>query len=501
MEPVKFANTDNKCDLKERTLGIDQGGGSEITSSVTETSLYDLKQINNLDGPTQKLCSEESVQLDKKRSKHLPHKHDAQPTISSVLSFAEWLKSNSQNENEVEKQESNELKEEQANNTAKKRQNQLTDVQQHSCLQNIVENKLTNETENSGTNIEEVHDSQMPYPKKSENSNTEANIGLSEASVSRVRRRRKKKRLTKLKASNQSTEPKQKHISCRSSSLSPSKHDKTKCKRTEIDILIESMSKEMKDGGIEHLLNDNKHVKRQRASSKRTAFPPNQTMPLSEVSPTDKRIEDIESSEVAPKKKIFGEFSQKSPKRSLQLQEKSKFLKESKGEVVGKDEVISIETEKALIDEIEIRNMNTTILETLKFGTSYAKTSPFKTPMVPDKISNSILATISKTQLSGDMLRKSETNKVCNLKIRSTHSSRIKCRKFRVRINKSVVRKYWENVKRDDMLSQPSLKEVNVNPIRNYRKGKLYNICCTVNINNYLLPYSSENVRNINSKS
>ncbi|XP_061399928.1 dentin sialophosphoprotein [Musca vetustissima] len=337
--------------------------------------------------------TKKSIQTDKKRIRHSSNKCDLDNSSipSSVLSFAEWLDKNKKIEPAEEKR-----------------------------VENVVENCRSRKSFKS-KGISYKHGSHGPEicsekgykaemkQQKADMTECETNIqtdGLSKASSSRSRSRMKRRTIGNTQ---QTSNIKQKIDVVRPSSASPTKGDKLK-KRTEIEKLIESMSKEMKDGGIEDLLNRSDHVKRQRLSLKKNTSTdlvaaPGRTKADQENNNKTKTIGDIATN---PSDNRPPKFKKPNVPKNQDL-------------------VLSIETEKALIDEIEIINMNSNFLKPLKCGS-------------PIQVANG-----NQTQSSRHIhLNKSNISKPSN---KTVHFKG--CRKLKIRINRSFVNRYLRNLEKE----------------------------------------------------
>ncbi|XP_073811109.1 su(var)2-HP2 isoform X2 [Musca autumnalis] len=360
-----------------------------------------------------------------KRGFKLP-KNKSQSSRSSVLSFAEWMDKNNQNEvteeKTIESSKHNVISQKQieAKSSACKFESEIS---QNPSLLKKNERKTP----------------QIDDKQQNQGRTTISEVDILDQNVSSSQRSRKKRRT--IGPVQQSSRTKQKIDVSRPSSASPTKGDKAKNKRTEIDKLIESMSKEMKDGGIEDLLNRSDHVKRQRVSSKKNKSTTD-LMAAPEKSLTSKENTIDKPNTITTTGTNKSKTARDTPKSHNNCQSISnvKFKKpiapkDQRFDTICSASILSIETEKALIDEIEIINMNSSLLEPLKYGT------PEEQPKNANKV-NKPPPTNNKYA--------SNTCRRNNSKLNTIGLQSIKCRKLKVRINRRVVNNYLRNLKKAD---------------------------------------------------
>ncbi|XP_005184124.2 uncharacterized protein LOC101890147 [Musca domestica] len=374
------------------------------TENRSDTSLK-AKSADNA-SPTKKVILSE-----KKRTKHSTKKNISDNIIpSSVLSFAEWLDKNKKVEPTEDKhiEDMNNCKSRKSAKTKgalSKHGIEIEDPEKrpHTIHGKKREHKQT-PPEARLQNIDLAQDEKNSFAHKE---------GTFQTSSSRSRSRLKRRTIGNAQ---QTLNSRQQVDVVRPSSASPTKGDKNK-KRTEIEKLIESMSKEMKDGGIEDLLNSSDHVKRQRAASKKNTSTDLATAPERSLAG--------KINSAGNKGNSICEFASKSsPIRPAMLDTKFKkpiAPKELNLYAVNNDSVLSIETEKALIDEIEIVNMNSNFLKPLKCA-------------APKELHQN----------------ETKTNKLGKTHMLSNKSAQaMRCRKLKVRINRRFVTKYMQSLEKD----------------------------------------------------
>lgn len=234
------------------------------------------------------------------------------------------------------------------------------------------------------------------------------------------------------------------------------KHDKKPNKRSEIDILIESMSKEMKDAGIRDLLNNSCNVKRQRAMVKKSNIveAPHlnpASSPINEPTTKVKSIKDSSSViESCRSPNGLEDVSKKSPTKRA-LSRKLINTKESYKTITTSMSPKPMEMEKALIDEVEIRNMNTSLLEPLKYEAAarHQRPSSKLAMKAPPCLQNSgfkhpktLTTTYGIRPVEGvSQPYREKTSTAIYDPVRRIVLP-LKCRKLKVRLNRRVVKQY-----------------------------------------------------------
>uniref|UniRef100_A0A1I8PGD5 Uncharacterized protein n=1 Tax=Stomoxys calcitrans TaxID=35570 RepID=A0A1I8PGD5_STOCA len=516
-----------------KTPDIIQKQASEIQAPVMATLSVNSKRLRNIQKSREKVCpNKTSVVPDKRRPKISPEKS---PNSTKVLSFAEWLETNGRKDFTQESQtieERNKFRRRQNKSMGNLQQpDSKTKYYKHDFVakqalqlpteQTTVRNNITitnaedvdlkgQDDENVSTltrteNIpvrrgvtknlfETSHTKPDVHPKQSLEHKDSVSVGevrqnlqdssrsaknceevkscLIKTSSTRTCPKIKKRRVAGIgRKTKRNIRVKRKDILVRA--LPSMKHEKVKGKRTEIDILIESMSKEMKDGGIEDLLNTSNIVKRQRISTKRRC-----------AIDSGKSAEETTCAEANTNLISTKESPRKSPVKNCSPQgkhRKSALLKSSA------NESFLMEAEKALIDEIEIKNMNTCFLQPMPSGqqknihrNKNVNKFQFKAPHPPQATILQFANAPSKSSSSERISHINEniSDKGDVDKIEISPSSKfvppMMCRKFRVRLNSSFVRKYWQILKKEGQIkTQPhSTHLTKSDTLRNFKNAR-----------------------------
>ncbi|XP_075169392.1 uncharacterized protein LOC142241501 isoform X2 [Haematobia irritans] len=459
---------------------------STVSTAASESSSFELIQqspksstVQNSEVLVQQQLGEDTERTGSVgKNKNLLKKS---PSSSTVLSFAEWLKNNGQKNNTRAKQLHNESQGEKKVKN-KQRKDKIAERQKQPKIEQIlVTNSVINDISSASSQIEkskvvssketvatasEISENKCVMKKKcqpTQESLTEIVTHLTDITKSHNRSKIKKKRIIGIGRKNRQ----KKRIDSKRRPLSTTtiKGDKAKSKRSEIDILIDSMSKEMKDAGIEDLLKNSKNVKRQRVHTKRictvnTTKLPDETETMRKnvgapIAFVSNAINTEDCTNITTTKSL-----------SQIRNKKLNIPKDSKKEFLDKVH-FEMETEKALIDDIEIKNLNALISEPSKIGQNRnvpqnknIKVSEFKAPNPP--------------LLTGSPYVNS-TNKHGRGNEKSTSTVRhfftFRCRKLKVMINRSIVRKYWQDTADANVILSKALKSKS---IQNCGKGRNY---------------------------
>ena len=262
-------------DVKE----IESVQNTENTKSLKSSSTTNLKAKPISEEVNSSLQNNEKQNIPE-RSKYKKVKANTSPTksagLSSVLSFSDWLKTKEQstklNDNLEEKSVQSTTAAEKSNEKAKenirikaKSIPKIVDAQD--------QNKLSKGSEKQESLIENIQENETKtmarsksrrgrWRNKSTNNtkNNQSKAGNPNATTTSVN-------------SKNSQLDMQDDNSCdskiKTEKLQAPTPNLVRVKKREIQLLIESMSKEMKDGGIGDLLNTETHVKRQRLGTKR----------------------------------------------------------------------------------------------------------------------------------------------------------------------------------------------------------------------------------------